>query len=70
MRLAGLLLLQIILLAAVSAMLSQVTGPLSLKPVVTGALLAKVWAKSFKIKNSIFKKMLYTLVGLLMNKVN
>lgn len=45
MRLAGLLLVQIILLqsvAAVAATLSQVTGPLSLKPVVTGALLAQV----------------------------
>ena len=42
MRLAGLLLLQIILLesvAAVAATLSQVTGPLSPRPVVTGALL-------------------------------
>lgn len=46
MGLAGLLLLQIILLesvAAVAATLSQVTGPLSLKPVVTRALLAQVW---------------------------
>lgn len=45
MRLAGLLLLQISLLesvAAVAAMLSQVTGPLSLKPAVTGAQLARV----------------------------
>lgn len=45
MRLAGLLLLQIILLEsakAVSAMLSQVTGPLSLRPVATGALLASL----------------------------
>lgn len=41
MRLAGLLLLlQVILLqfvAAVAATLTQVTGPLSLKPAVTGA---------------------------------
>lgn len=55
MGLAGLLLLQIILLdsaAAVATRLSQVTGPLSLKPVVTGAELAQVWAESSEIKSA------------------
>lgn len=46
MRLAGLPPPQVILLkavAAVAATLSQVTGPLSSKPVVTGAPVAQVW---------------------------
>lgn len=49
MRLYSLLLVQIILLqyvAVVAAKLSRVTGPLSLKPVITGVLVAPVAAYS------------------------